>query len=94
MYIGLLNCSVFITCADPELFVRGGPNEIFVLKTFLVDEGRGSKYHYQRAIIGLPAKWRFAFVPMMALFCFFITDYVPKLSVCESGRDSVETVRR
>ena len=42
------------SCADLESIVRGGPT----LTTFvLVDEGReGSKYHFKRVIIGLPAK--------------------------------------
>ena len=48
-------------CADPESFVRGGPN----LTGFFFQ----NKYHYKRAIIGPPGKkfkWRFAGVPMMA----------------------------
>ena len=35
-----------VPCADPESFVRGGPSFFFFF--FLVDEGRGSKYHYKR----------------------------------------------
>ena len=40
LYIGLLN-SQSLTCADPERFVRGGPNLTFSFKYILVDEGRG-----------------------------------------------------
>ena len=42
------------SCADPENFVRGGQT----LTTFLFSWWGvgGSKYHYKRAIIGLPAK--------------------------------------
>ena len=40
MYIGLVN-SQSLTCADPELFVRGGPNLTLSFKYILVDEGRG-----------------------------------------------------
>ena len=45
-----------ISCADPESFVRGGPNLI----TFFFSWWgyRGSKYHYKWAIVGLPAKCR------------------------------------
>ena len=40
VHIGLLN-SQSLTCADPERFVRGGPNLTFSFKYILVDEGRG-----------------------------------------------------
>ena len=47
----LIWVSIISTCVDPESFVRGGPalTVIFLLM-------RGSKYHYERAIIGPPAK--------------------------------------
>ena len=43
--------------ADPESVVKGGPTAMGFLFVFfsLWGEG-GSKYHYKRAIIGLPAK--------------------------------------
>ena len=40
LYTGLLN-SQSLTCADPERFVRGGPNLTFSFKYNLVDEGSG-----------------------------------------------------
>ena len=42
-----------LECADPECFVREGFN---FDNSFLVDKPQGSKYHYEWAIIGLPAK--------------------------------------
>ena len=40
LYTGFLN-SQSLTCANPERFVRGGPNLTFSFKYILVDEGRG-----------------------------------------------------
>ena len=47
-----------ITCADPESFVRGGPNLItfFFFFFFSCLGERGSEYHYKWAIISPPAK--------------------------------------
>ena len=42
---------MYCSCTDPERFVRGGPTLTKVFELM-----RGSKYHYQRAIIGPPAK--------------------------------------
>ena len=42
---------MYCSCTDPERFVRGGPTLTKVFESM-----RGSKYHYQRAIIGPPAK--------------------------------------
>ena len=50
----------YISCADPESFVRGGPTlQLFFLM-------RGSKYHYKRATIGPPGIQCFPGVLMMA----------------------------
>ena len=47
----------YYTCADPESFVRGGPNLITFFCFFFSWWGdRGSKYRYKWAIIGPPAK--------------------------------------
>ena len=54
--------SIPLACADPESFVRGCPflTMVFFLPFFLLFflEGRDdpNKYHYKRALIGLPAK--------------------------------------
>ena len=41
-----------LSCADPEIFVRGGPT----LKSFFSWGEGGSKNHYKRATIGQPVK--------------------------------------
>ena len=54
-------CIRWLSCADPESFVTGGSkfNGCFYY-FFVVDEGEGgSKYHYKRTIIALPAKRHF-----------------------------------
>ena len=45
-------------CADPESFVRGGPTmTMFFCFVYFSWWGEGGyKYHYKRAIIGLPTK--------------------------------------
>ena len=70
----LLFQSTYITCADPESFVRGGPTLTFffflLFFFFLVDESRedpsttisGPSEARQRNAI----KWRFAGMPLMA----------------------------
>ena len=45
MFTVLLYIGEGVACADPEFFMRGGPNLnfFFFFFFFLVDEGRGSK---------------------------------------------------
>ena len=43
-----------VSCADPESFARGGPTVTFFFLQIMRE--RGSKYHYEWAIIGRPAK--------------------------------------
>ena len=66
------NVQVGMSCADPEILIRGGPTlttfflvclffyYYYIFFFFLVDEGKKNRYHHKRAIIAPLAKHHFA----------------------------------